>query len=143
MARVFQFYGDAVEIYAVDQPWHSSLVRGGGARVQLGHRKFYRFYADEHPSVFLRIRERKASSAAMSLDGPDEGRPIPLDWVPGTLQVPHTGDYSLLPVHTWCDRDLQRLADDAVDTVLDNAWFIGFGGNLVAGYGSVTTTSRP
>jgi penicillin-binding protein 1A len=53
----------------------------------------------------------------------DEGRPTGsyyADWVAGTLQVPHTGDYSPLPVHTWFDRDLQRLADNAVDTVLDN-----------------------
>jgi len=51
----------------------------------------------------------------------DEGRPTGsyyADWLAGTLQVPRTGDYSPLPVRTWFDRDLQRFADTAVDTVL-------------------------
>ena len=40
------------------------------------------------------------------------------DWIAGTLQVPTSGDYAPLPVRTWFDRELQDLADSAVDTVL-------------------------
>jgi penicillin-binding protein 1A len=40
------------------------------------------------------------------------------DWVADTLRVPRTGDYSPLPVHTTYDGELQRLAEDTVETVL-------------------------
>ncbi|HZJ11119.1 MAG TPA: transglycosylase domain-containing protein [Methyloceanibacter sp.] len=40
------------------------------------------------------------------------------DWVAGTLRVPKTGDYSPLPVRTSFEPELQRLAEQAVETVL-------------------------
>jgi penicillin-binding protein 1A len=40
------------------------------------------------------------------------------DWVADTLRVPRTGDYSPLPVHTTYDPELQRLAEETVETVL-------------------------
>ncbi len=41
------------------------------------------------------------------------------DWVASTIDVPQTGDYSALPVYTSFDPTLQRLAEDAVEKVLD------------------------
>jgi penicillin-binding protein 1A len=41
------------------------------------------------------------------------------DWIASTLQVPRTGDYSPLPVHTSFEPQLQVLAEQAVDSVLD------------------------
>lgn len=41
------------------------------------------------------------------------------DWVADTMRVPHTGDYSPLPVHTTYNPELQRLAEEAVETVLN------------------------
>jgi penicillin-binding protein 1A len=40
------------------------------------------------------------------------------DWIADTLRVPHTGDYSPLPVHTTYDPMLQRLAEETVEAVL-------------------------
>jgi penicillin-binding protein 1A len=40
------------------------------------------------------------------------------DWVASTVQVPRTGDYAPLPVHTSFDPRLQRIADEAVEKVL-------------------------
>jgi len=40
------------------------------------------------------------------------------DWVANTIEVPKTGDYSPLPVQTAFDPKLQRMAGDAVATVL-------------------------
>jgi len=40
------------------------------------------------------------------------------DWVAESLRVPHTGDYSPLPVHTTYDPKLQGLAEETVETVL-------------------------
>jgi penicillin-binding protein 1A len=40
------------------------------------------------------------------------------DWVANTIEVPNTGDYAPLPVYTAFDPELQRLADEAVESVL-------------------------